>query len=287
MTSSLEPGRLCAWCNGPIPSSARKDAETCSKKCRQARHRFRVAPAAEASGAEPMRFAYADPPYPGLARRYYSDDERCAEVDHRELVERLHRDYPQGWALSTSAAALREVLVLCPPGVRVAIWVKGSRAGESYRARNAYEPVIIWGGRQRLLSVSEDLDDVLIWGGRQHSHPDALVGMKPAPFAEWLFRQLGACAGDFLTDVFPGSGAVMRAWKEFGGRDPNEQTPTLRLPFEDIVSAPPTRLASTSSRLEEAAQRAEARLEGRDPDARDVTSCSPRQEEPDPQAKLF
>lgn len=31
--------RSCSWCRGPIPTDARSDATTCSKKCRQAKHR--------------------------------------------------------------------------------------------------------------------------------------------------------------------------------------------------------------------------------------------------------
>ena len=33
--------RVCAWCRGEIPAAARRDALCCSKRCRQARHRFR------------------------------------------------------------------------------------------------------------------------------------------------------------------------------------------------------------------------------------------------------
>lgn len=29
----------CAWCGGPLPTNARADATTCSKRCRQAKHR--------------------------------------------------------------------------------------------------------------------------------------------------------------------------------------------------------------------------------------------------------
>lgn len=121
--------------------------------------------------------------------------------------------YPDGWALSTSSTALQQVLALCPPGVRVATWVKGSRRGISYRARDAWEPLILYGGRLRRLWESEELSNALIWGGRQHSHPGALIGMKSAAFCEWMFRMLGAEAGDSMTDIFPGSGAVTRAWE--------------------------------------------------------------------------
>ena len=250
--------RRCSWCEKPLSAHARKDAETCSKACRQARHRFRIAPAGTAAGDKPLRFGFADPPYPGLSRRYYQGEETFAgEVDHRGLVARLGFEHPDGWALCTSASALQGVLALCPSDVRVSIWVKGSRAGESYRARNAYEPVILWGGRPIKMAPTDALDDVLIWGGRQHSHPGALVGMKPAPFSEWVFRQLGAVAGDYLTDLFPGSGAVMRAWEEFGGRNANPPpSPILHLPFPDIVTAPPSsRRRTTDSRLEEASER--------------------------------
>jgi hypothetical protein len=205
--------RVCAWCGNPIRRAARRDAETCTKACRQARQRFRIAPAAEQTGA-PMRFAIADPPYPQLAERYYKDHpDFGGEVDHPALIARLLAEHPDGWALCTSADALQTVLAMCPPGTRTAIWVKGSRPGDSWRARNAYEPVLIYKGRARKLTREEHLDDVLIWGGRQSSHPGALVGMKPAPFCEWLFRQLGALGGDELVDLFPGSGAVGRAWK--------------------------------------------------------------------------
>lgn len=261
---SLLEDRKCEWCKGPIPAHARADARTCKKSCRQMLARFRVAPADGAAGATPIHFGFMDPPYPGLADRYYSDDERCAEVDHEQLIADARDRFPDAWALCSSSDALEDLMVLCrkvlgPRQVRVAVWNKGPRSGVSWRARDAYEIVIIYGGRPFRLEPLDKLENVLSWGGRQHGHPDALVGMKPAAFCEWVFRQVGALAGDYMTDVFPGSGAVMRAWREFGGRDPSEQTPTLHLPFDDIVTAPPVpnRLASTTSRLEEATARAE------------------------------
>lgn len=193
-----------------------------------------------------MRFAYADPPYPGLARKYYGADPRCAEVDHRELIDRLVAEFPDGWALSTSAAALRDVLLLCPPGVRVCPWIRGARRGKAWRPRNAWEPLIVSGGRPRQVAVVEDLSDVLLWGGRQHSHPGALVGMKPAAFAEWMFRQLGAGQGDELVDLFPGSGAIGRAWALYASQAPAATTLPSRLAgaARRLVSRRPGRDAS-------------------------------------------
>jgi len=52
----------------------------------------------------PLRLAYADPPYPGKAYLYRDHPDYGGEVDHAELIERLAAY--DGWALSTSAAAL-------------------------------------------------------------------------------------------------------------------------------------------------------------------------------------
>lgn len=159
-----------------------------------------------------MRFGYADPPYPGLARRYYQHE----EVDHAALIATLEREHPGGWALSTSSSpGLRVVLPLCPLDVRVCAFVRGERRSRAMRPRSAWEALIVRRGRPRLIEPAESCCDVLDWRGRQHSHPGALIGMKPAEFAAWLFRQLGALAGDELVDYFPGSGAIGRAWAMF------------------------------------------------------------------------
>ena len=140
--------RLCRWCREPLRRRARRDAVFCSTRCRQASHRFtRHAPGAVATGL-PLRLAYADPPYPGLSARYYSDHpDFDGEVDHAELVGRLVSEFPDGWALSTSARSLPAVLALCPPDVRVAAWFRGARSARSYSPLNAWEPVIWTGGR--------------------------------------------------------------------------------------------------------------------------------------------
>jgi hypothetical protein len=211
--TSLSPAeRFCAWCEEPLRVDARRDSKTCSQPCRQALHRFRV-PAAgvTARGSTARTLGYADPPYPGKARRYYGKP----EVNHRELVARLCREFPDGWALSTSSEALREVLPLCPPHARVAAWVNGPRRGVAWRPRKSWEAVIVVGGRARRRKPCEDSRDSLVYGGRQRSHPNALTGMKPAPFWVWLFDLLGAASGDAFVELFPGSGAGARAWRLF------------------------------------------------------------------------
>lgn len=142
-------GRACAWCRGPIPARLRSDAVCCSVRCRQARHRFvsGVGVAPDVTHDASLRIAYADPPYPGKSRRYYGTHRDFAgEVDHSRLVEQL-AGY-DGWALSTSAHALREILALCPAGSRVGAWVRGERPTRSAGPLNAWEPVIYWGGRR-------------------------------------------------------------------------------------------------------------------------------------------
>lgn len=85
------------------------------------------------------RFAYADPPYPGQARKHYGPDAR--EVDHVLLLAYLETF--DGWALSTSSPALRDVLALCPPGVRIGAWVKPFASFKrGVDPAYAWEPVI-------------------------------------------------------------------------------------------------------------------------------------------------
>jgi hypothetical protein len=157
-----------------------------------------------------MRFAYADPPYPGLAA-YYPEK---SEVDHAQLIRRLQLEYTDGWALSTSAAAARDVWQLCPDA-RLCIWVKAPRRVPSRRVVSSYEALFVAGGRMRREPSTEALDDVLVYQGRHSAFPGAMIGMKPPAFAEWMFRLLGAAQGDALDDLFPGSGAIGVAWERF------------------------------------------------------------------------
>lgn len=147
--SSEYSDRLCAWCRQPIRPTSRRDAITCSTPCRQARHRFihGVGTPPPAAGGPPLRLAYADPPYPGLSAKYYTGHpDYAGEVDHAELISRLASTY-DGWALSTSAAALPDVLALCPAGVRVAAWHRGPIPTRARGPLSAWEPVIYAGGR--------------------------------------------------------------------------------------------------------------------------------------------
>lgn len=221
----------CAWCSGPIPDDARRDAVTCSQRCRQARHRFgRAAGRAAASTGRRRRLAYADPPYPGLAWYYRGHPDYAGEVDHGELIRRLSTY--DGWALSTSAAALPAVLALCPPGVRVAAWHRGERPARSWRPLNAWEPVV-YAGARRVDPATLDgrrVDSLVCGVAPLTTLPGRVVGTKPAAFSRWLFDLLGAQRGDVFDDLYPGSGAVGRAWLAYtaGAGELVERDPSPR-----------------------------------------------------------
>lgn len=237
--------RTCSWCKGPIPDGKRRDAETCSKRCRQARHRFTSgvgkAAATAVGDGHPRRLAYADPPYPGRSRRYYGDHpDYAGEVDHAELIASLTAEY-DAWALSTAADSLQDVLALCPPGVRVAAWVKGARPHkDALGPLSSWEPVIYGGqilGRRAVAAAGDDDTsrrpgrhdassgslrriDSLVYGARPRTtEPHRVIGAKPAAFCRWIFDLLDAQPYDDLVDIFPGSGGVARAWATYASGD--------------------------------------------------------------------
>lgn len=194
-------GRACAWCRLELPATARKDARTCGRKCRQALHRVRRAGLELERAKHAKRVAYADPPYPGRAWRFY----RSAEVDHAELLRELEGF--DGWALSTSADALAEVLPLCPAGVRVCAWVKPIGAAPKTRGlHNCWEPLIVKPARALRPGRRDWLEAQPARGNGK------LAGRKPLAFALWLFGVLGLQAGDELTELFPGTAIVSRVW---------------------------------------------------------------------------
>ena len=148
------------------------------------------------------RLAYADPPYPGQAARWYD----CAEIDHAELIGRL--EGYDGWALSTSAPALRDVLALCPDEVRVAIWHIPDSEPPGNRGRWwwSWEPVIIRGGQP----TSTMRDVLTCFKVNSQARARIIAGQKPAAFCRWVLDLLGYVDGDQLDDLYPGSGVMSR-----------------------------------------------------------------------------
>lgn len=180
-----------------------------------------------------MSFAYADPPYPGLAKKYYSDQPSFAgEVDHRALIASLEASAYDGWALSTSAAALRDVLPLCPSGARVTAWVKPIGASpRTFGIHNTWEPLIVVRGRALRGGVRDWLRaQPARFGG-------SLPGRKPLSFCAWLFDLLGMVRGDTLDDLFPGSGVITRAWRSVSPMEGNDASSEPRGSASPVPSA--------------------------------------------------
>jgi hypothetical protein len=153
-----------------------------------------------------MRFAYADPPYPGQAKRHYGDHpDYAGEVDHEALIARLMHEYPDGWALSSSGTAMREILPLCPARARVAIWHVTNSEPPGNRKQPwwwSFEPVYVYGGRPTPIPIR----NVLACGAPTGFLGNTITGQKPEPFLAWVWNLLGAQPGDVVDDLFPGSG---------------------------------------------------------------------------------
>src|SRR5215471_3122418 len=147
--------------------------------------------------------AYADPPYPGKAAKHYRHEaDYAGEVDHAVLIARLEDEFPDGWALSTNSSALRDVLPLARPGVRIGAWVK--RYATWKKGINpvyAWEPVLFRGGRRRGL----ESEIVFDWVSSVPVLQQGVRGQKPDQFSYWLFRLLGLRRGDEFVDLYPGS----------------------------------------------------------------------------------
>jgi len=153
-----------------------------------------------------MRFGYADPPYPGHTKRSrYKHDPLNAEVDHAVLVASLVADYPDGWALSSSRSALRDILPLFPPDIRVMAWVKPFCSFKpNVNPAYTWEPLIVRGGRKRERFETTVRDfvscNIIIKAG--------LCGAKPDGFIDWLCEVLNVQPGDTVDEPFPGTGRV-------------------------------------------------------------------------------
>ncbi len=164
--------------------------------------------AEKTSTITPLRIGYADPPYLGQAKRHYSHDPKCAEVNHELLIEKL-QTY-DGWALSCSTPSLQTLLRLCPSDVRVAAWVKPFAAFKKANPAYAWEPVLFKPCRSRKgRFVVRDYVEANI------TMKKGLCGVKPDRFCYWLFELLGMLPEDSLDDLFPGSGAVGHAWERW------------------------------------------------------------------------
>jgi site-specific DNA-adenine methylase len=163
-----------------------------------------------------LKAAYADPPYLGLAQTFYGRmHSEAAEYDkpetHQRLIDRLCSEY-DAWAMSLHSPALRTILPMCPEDVRVMAWVKPFASfkpgvGTAY----SWEPVIVRGGRKRERTEQTVRDHV----AENITMLKGFPGAKPERFCFWIFDVLNLQAEDEFHDLFPGSGAVSRAWEKY------------------------------------------------------------------------
>ena len=76
----------------------------------------------------------------------------------------------------------------------------------------AWEPVIVRAARKPVVTehvVSRD------WIAESITMKRGLTGAKPSAVAKWACHVVGAQPGDALDDMFPGTGAVGRAWEQW------------------------------------------------------------------------
>lgn len=169
-----------------------------------------------------MKFAYADPPYIGQAKKHYSHDPQCAEVDHAELIEHLCQDYSDGWALSLSSPTLKQIIALCPDDVRVMAWVKPFCSFKpNVNPAYAWEPVIVRGGRKHTREQPTARDFL----SENMTLKKGLCGAKPKEFCYWIFDVLNVQGGDTVADLFPGTGIVSVCLADYLAKDSINRQP--------------------------------------------------------------
>jgi hypothetical protein len=181
------------------------------------------------AGGGSVRFCYADPPYFGLAEKFYGrlhpDAAAYDRIEtHAALVERL-MDY-DGWAMSLHAPSLKYILPLCPDNVRVMPWVKPFASFKpGVNPAYAWEPVIVWGGRKRTRQQYTVRD----WVSCNITLQRGFTGAKPQGFVWWMLEVLNVEPGDEFVDLFPGSGAVTRAYHEWLAMKRHDPTADLEM----------------------------------------------------------
>lgn len=188
-----------------------------------------------------MRLGYADPPYIGCAHLYREHPDFAGEVDHVQLVDRLQSEF-DGWVLHASATA-KSMAVLAvlveKTGARWCSWRKGFAAFKrNVPVAYAWEPVIIKAARKPVVSKRLVMRDWIETEGdtlylhdweqvRQFLGNDVkcpitlqrgLTGAKPEPVVHWAIELMAARPEDQFSDLFPGTGAVAKAWATWRGK---------------------------------------------------------------------
>jgi hypothetical protein len=157
-----------------------------------------------------VKFAYADPPYYKLGKRWYGKLHiEAAEWDKKEthlaLIERLINEYPDGWALSCNPAQLPWMIK--HDGIRVCAWAKTFHQIKPTTVQYAWEAVLLYGGRKD----NKRKPMVRDWMSSSIALRKGLVGAKPLAFNLWILDLLNYQPGDELHDLFPGSHGMAEA----------------------------------------------------------------------------
>jgi hypothetical protein len=162
-----------------------------------------------------MRATYADPPYIGQAKKHYKADPRCAEVDHVELVARLETFDAFALSCKSDARELAWLISLFKKPVRLGMWFKPFCSFKpGVNPAYAFEPVLWWSSRRRTRQQKTERDWIEAPAVRANiTLKKGLSGVKPDTFSNWLFEVLNLEPSDEFIDLFPGSGAVGRAWE--------------------------------------------------------------------------
>jgi len=165
-----------------------------------------------------VRVAYADPPYPGCAHLYKDHPDYAGEVDHTLLLWRMQANY-DGWLLHTNSTTLGHVIDCArKAGIpdedyRIMAWVKSFAAFKpNVPVAYAWEPVLVKAARKPVVSEAMVMRD---WICERITMKRGLTGVKPERVCHWAFHVLGMEPTDELMDLFPGSGAVTRAWESW------------------------------------------------------------------------
>lgn len=167
-----------------------------------------------------VKLAYADPPYPGQAKRHYSNDPsgiKAEEVDSVVLLQHLSENY-DGFALSTSEPGLILIMGELPKGylkknkIRIAPWVKmWAHFRPWVDVQYAHEYVLF--RTKRAKGSRPSVRDFLICNP---SKKKGTHGAKPPEFNDWILNILGYQKEDTLDDLYPGTGGMSEAIQRFG-----------------------------------------------------------------------
>jgi hypothetical protein len=158
-----------------------------------------------------MKFAYADPPYFRHGKRLYGKlhDEAAIwdnKQSHLDLIQRLYKEYPDGFALSCNPTDLSWILAKYPD-LRVCVWAKTFHQILAVTVQYAWEPVLLHGGRK----VRKRNPMVRDWISCARSMRKGLTGAKPLAFNNWVLDLLNYEPGDVMDDLFPGTNGMQDA----------------------------------------------------------------------------